>query len=69
MERDYYAVGKQLNTLNLEHTGIEIDKIIRQRKQLDPEESGILESGDLILLTGPEKAITQAEDILSKGRT
>lgn len=69
LENDYHAVGKPLTEINLESMGVEVDKIIRNKKQLDPEEASTMQSGDLILLTGPAKAISHAKEVLSRGKS
>ncbi|MCY4328785.1 MAG: cation:proton antiporter [Endozoicomonadaceae bacterium] len=65
---DSCAVGKSLYELPLEKIGVEIDKIIRNKEQLEPEDNLSLQPGDLILLTGSVKAIAEAEDFLSRER-
>lgn len=65
---DSCAVGKSLYELPLEKIGVEIDKIIRDKEQLEPEDNLSLQPGDLILLTGSVNAIAEAEDLLSKSK-
>ena len=58
------AINRSLQAIPLMKTGVEIDKIIRNNQQIDPEDNVVLEVGDLILLTGTSKAISDAEDML-----
>ncbi len=68
LDSDCFAVGKSLDSIELDKAGAEIDKVIRDKKQLDPEDAGVLEIGDLLLITGPAKAIFLAEEVLCKGK-
>ena len=58
-------IEKTLLELNLESLGIEIDKIIRKDRQLDPEETSELKLNDTLLMTGSSRAISNAIDKLN----
>ncbi|MBE8215035.1 MAG: sodium:proton antiporter [Endozoicomonadaceae bacterium] len=65
LDSDSIWINKSLSDINLESIGIEIDKIIRNDRQLDPEEASTLKEHDSLLMTGSAPAIAQALEKLN----
>ncbi len=64
-----YAVGKSLDGLGLDQLGVQVKSVRRpaQAKKLAPEEAGVLEPGDVVLILGVPELLAAAEIRLVQG--
>ena len=63
-----HACGQTLNTLELESMGVEVQGLQRNGQELAVEDSGVLQPGDTVLISGPLPAIEACESRLLSGQ-
>jgi CPA2 family monovalent cation:H+ antiporter-2 len=65
---DAYAVGKTLQTLNIPQMRISLKGLRRDNKELPaPEDSTVLQVGDVLVVTGKPRRVETAERLLLEG--
>ena len=64
-----HAIGKPLAGLGLDQVGVQVNAVRRtaSARRLAPEEAGILEPGDVVVLLGVPERLSAAEDRLLRG--
>jgi len=64
-----HATGKRLRELSLESLGVEIRGVRRrgERANLDAENAGALQDGDVVVMLGRAAALDAAEAVLLRG--
>jgi len=69
LTEDSHAVGKLLAGLELEKAGVQVRAVRRsgQPRRLTPQEAGLLEAGDSVVLLGPPQLLAAAEMRLLRG--
>ena len=67
MTARHNVVGKMPSNIPFEEMGVEIDKVIRDKHHIEPENISSIQVGDILLLTGSAEALVNAEEILIKG--
>ncbi|MEW6687764.1 MAG: cation:proton antiporter [Pseudomonadota bacterium] len=64
-----YAIGKPVGELGLEEIGVQVKAVRRpgSGRRLEPQEAGLLESGDVVVLLGVPELLAAAEMRLLQG--
>jgi CPA2 family monovalent cation:H+ antiporter-2 len=64
-----HAIGKSLADLGLKELGVQVNAVRRtaSARRLAPEEAGVLEAGDVVVLLGAPERLSSAESRLLRG--